>query len=163
WLVLVLLLLLRRDWKRWMARLLGWLLLVPVAALVAHRRGRPLPARPGSGNGGSRGGWADPRLAENLDPPWPTPGPAGPPGLDLLRDVPRQPDEPELEERVGRSVSNGLHSERQRFAGFELPPVNLLEDPRPSALAEYDQQLRERGTLLEKTFRDFGLNVKVVG
>ena len=44
-----------------------------------------------------------------------------------------------------------------------LPPLTLLEDPAPFPYAEQDQKLRERATLLEQTFTDFGLNVKVVG
>jgi S-DNA-T family DNA segregation ATPase FtsK/SpoIIIE len=57
----------------------------------------------------------------------------------------------------------GLYSERSRFAGFELPPLTLLEDAKPIAVAEQEQQLRERAALLEKTFTDFGINVRVVG
>jgi S-DNA-T family DNA segregation ATPase FtsK/SpoIIIE len=50
-----------------------------------------------------------------------------------------------------------------RFADYELPPLSLLEDPEPFPYAAHDQQLRERAALLEKTFTDFSLNVKVVG
>jgi S-DNA-T family DNA segregation ATPase FtsK/SpoIIIE len=50
-----------------------------------------------------------------------------------------------------------------RFADFELPSLSLLEDPQPFPYAAHDQQLRETASLLEKTFTDFGLNVKVVG
>ena len=35
--------------------------------------------------------------------------------------------------------------------------------PQPFAYSEHDQQLRDRAALLEKTFTDFGLNVRVVG
>jgi DNA segregation ATPase FtsK/SpoIIIE, S-DNA-T family len=56
-----------------------------------------------------------------------------------------------------------LPSERERFADYELPPLHLLEDARPFSYADHDQQLRDRAALLEKTFADFGLNVKVVG
>src|SRR5439155_14054945 len=44
-----------------------------------------------------------------------------------------------------------------------LPPLSLLEDPQPFPYAEQDQRLRERAALLEKTFTDFGLHVRVVG
>jgi S-DNA-T family DNA segregation ATPase FtsK/SpoIIIE len=54
-------------------------------------------------------------------------------------------------------------SERERFADFELPPLSLLEDSRPVSHDARDQQLRDRAALLEKTFADFGLNVRVVG
>ena len=46
---------------------------------------------------------------------------------------------------------------------YALPPLTLLDDPAPFPYAEQDQRLRERATLLEKTFTDFGLNIKVVG
>lgn len=46
---------------------------------------------------------------------------------------------------------------------YELPSLSLLEDPKPLSLTAQEQQLRERAQLLEKTFFDFGLNVKVVG
>src|SRR5207248_3673732 len=46
---------------------------------------------------------------------------------------------------------------------FELPPLSLLDDPRPFPYAEHEAKLRERAALLEKTFTDFGLNVRVVG
>ena len=54
-------------------------------------------------------------------------------------------------------------TEEQRFEDYELPPMTLLEDPEPFPFAEHDQKLRERATLLEKTFKDFELNVRVVG
>jgi S-DNA-T family DNA segregation ATPase FtsK/SpoIIIE len=54
-------------------------------------------------------------------------------------------------------------SEEEHFAGYELPPLTLLEDPQPFPYEEHDQRLRERAALLEKTFTDFGLNVRVVG
>src|SRR5207245_3591314 len=46
---------------------------------------------------------------------------------------------------------------------FELPPLTLLDDAEPFPYEEHDQRLRERAALLEKTFTDFGLNVRVVG
>jgi S-DNA-T family DNA segregation ATPase FtsK/SpoIIIE len=46
---------------------------------------------------------------------------------------------------------------------YELPPLSLLEEAEPFPFAQHDQLLRERAVLLEKTFRDFELNVRVVG
>src|SRR5262249_13109853 len=51
----------------------------------------------------------------------------------------------------------------KRYADYELPGLNLLEDSPPGAPQEHDQVLRERAALLEKTFNDFGLRVRVVG
>ncbi len=48
-------------------------------------------------------------------------------------------------------------------AGYELPSLDLLTDPVSSPASDREQKLRERATLLEKTFVDFGLTVKVVG
>ena len=46
---------------------------------------------------------------------------------------------------------------------YELPPLTLLDDPEPFPVEDHEQKLREVAALLEKTFLDFGLNVKVVG
>jgi S-DNA-T family DNA segregation ATPase FtsK/SpoIIIE len=54
-------------------------------------------------------------------------------------------------------------AEVDRFADFELPPLTLLDDPQPFPYEQHDQHLRERAAILEKTFTDFGLNVRVVG
>jgi len=45
----------------------------------------------------------------------------------------------------------------------ELPSLALLDEPEPFPYDESDPRLRERAALLEKTFADFGLNVRVVG
>jgi S-DNA-T family DNA segregation ATPase FtsK/SpoIIIE len=119
---------------------------------------------------------AIPREPSEVQPPTPaiTPSEVAPTSIKVkneipikhhhaLPEVPRSAGEPNLEERAAHSFNNGLHSERERFAGFELPPLHLLEDPRPFAHEEHDQHLRDRASLLEKTFQNFGLNVKVVG
>jgi len=46
---------------------------------------------------------------------------------------------------------------------FDLPPLTLLDDPEPFPYDKHDERLREVAGLLEKTFSDFGLTVKVVG
>jgi S-DNA-T family DNA segregation ATPase FtsK/SpoIIIE len=61
---------------------------------------------------------------------------------------------------VGRTAAE---EDAERFADYELPPLALLDDPEPFAYEQHDQMLRERAVLLEKTFADFGLNVRVVG
>src|SRR5262245_44718821 len=37
-------------------------------------------------------------------------------------------------------LRNGVRSERERFADFELPPLTLLEDPKPLALGDHEQR-----------------------
>ena len=54
-------------------------------------------------------------------------------------------------------------TDQERYADYKLPPLSLLEDPTPLKLGDQDQVLRDRAALLEKTFTDFGLNVRVVG
>jgi S-DNA-T family DNA segregation ATPase FtsK/SpoIIIE len=56
-----------------------------------------------------------------------------------------------------------MPTDEERLADFELPPLNLLEDPAPFPYEEHDQHLRTTAGLLEKTFKDFDLNVHVVG
>jgi S-DNA-T family DNA segregation ATPase FtsK/SpoIIIE len=85
--------------------------------------------------------------------------------------VPRAHDaetKPDIEVPAAPAVvpiarSQPAPTEEQRFEGYELPPLTLLEDPEPFPFEEHDQRLRERATLLEKTFKDFELNVRVVG
>jgi S-DNA-T family DNA segregation ATPase FtsK/SpoIIIE len=58
---------------------------------------------------------------------------------------------------------NNAKSEQERFADYQLPPLSLLENSQPPSYENQDQQLRDRAALLEKTFTDFGINVRVVG
>jgi DNA segregation ATPase FtsK/SpoIIIE, S-DNA-T family len=48
-------------------------------------------------------------------------------------------------------------------AGYEMPALDLLSDSEVHPVQDHEQQLRERALLLEQTFTDFGLTVKVVG
>ncbi len=61
--------------------------------------------------------------------------------------------------RTGGMPLEGEHT----FEDFELPPLTLLEEAEPFPFEEHDQKLRDRAVLLEKTFKDFELNVRVVG
>jgi S-DNA-T family DNA segregation ATPase FtsK/SpoIIIE len=56
-----------------------------------------------------------------------------------------------------------LATDQGRFDDYELPPLSLLDEPQPFPYQEHDQSLRDRAALLEKTFKDFSLNVRVVG
>ena len=51
----------------------------------------------------------------------------------------------------------------QNWADYELPPLTLLEDPEQFPFEQHDQKLREQASILEQTFKDFDLNVRVVG
>jgi S-DNA-T family DNA segregation ATPase FtsK/SpoIIIE len=58
---------------------------------------------------------------------------------------------------------NNAKSEQERFADYKLPSLSLLENSQPFSYENHDQQLRDRAALLEKTFTNFGINVRVVG
>jgi S-DNA-T family DNA segregation ATPase FtsK/SpoIIIE len=62
-----------------------------------------------------------------------------------------------------RIVRPGPALDDERFDDYELPPLALLEEPAPFPYEEHDKHLRAQAALLEKTFTDFGLNVRVVG
>jgi S-DNA-T family DNA segregation ATPase FtsK/SpoIIIE len=51
----------------------------------------------------------------------------------------------------------------QNFDDYELPPLTLLDDPEAFPFEQHDQKLRDQATILEQTFKDFALNVRVVG
>jgi len=48
-------------------------------------------------------------------------------------------------------------------SGYVAPGLELLSDSEAYPVLDHEQRLRERAALLEKTFTDFGLAVKVVG
>jgi S-DNA-T family DNA segregation ATPase FtsK/SpoIIIE len=251
WFVLVILLFLRRRRWTWTIRLLGWLLLIPCAAVAADVIGPGwLPERL-TGTGGTLGAWLHGWLAARFAPiaqalvyigsvllglllsadfvvvrvlrvSWQVlksvivsvgkgsrlvlgqssfVSPRSEPlGLDfrevpLRRIVPRSQaanaerttgDGAEIpirhhDEAIASLAAQGapplaerpkplvpIHRpkpdfEEERFADYELPPLTLLEEPQPFPYEEHDQRLRDRATLLEKTFGDFSLNVRVVG
>lgn len=51
----------------------------------------------------------------------------------------------------------------QNWEDYELPPLTLLDDPEQFPFEQHDQKLREQAAILEQTFKDFDLNVRVVG
>jgi S-DNA-T family DNA segregation ATPase FtsK/SpoIIIE len=82
--------------------------------------------------------------------------PADEPAIDaLVRDIVAEPGPVPIHrpESVKANVEQN----------FSLPPVALLDEAEPFPFAEQESRLRERAGLLEKTFIDFGLNVRVVG
>ena len=82
-----------------------------------------------------------------------------------LRLVPRDDDEPsEIPiERAPLTITRPAIAETETVVDFELPPLTLLNDPDAFAVQDHESKLRERAVLLEKTFTDFGLTIKVVG
>jgi DNA segregation ATPase FtsK/SpoIIIE, S-DNA-T family len=244
WLVLVVLLFLRRSLWKWSLRLLGWLILIPCAAAGADSLALRLPALALAGGGGTLGAWLNGWLETRFHPlggmaifggclflglvltvdflllrlgrgllaalrwvyagtgtvsrwscNWIKLTPAGAeaggeqapaiqsqpnPGwrkVDLSPPAPKPARNPEdIPIRHHDQAAQGLptdaeiadaaaeaRGDEERFADYELPPLSLLEEPQPFPYEAHDQRLRERAALLEKTFADFGLNVRVVG
>jgi S-DNA-T family DNA segregation ATPase FtsK/SpoIIIE len=246
WFVLVVLLWLRRTWLRWSLRLLGCLLLLPCAAVLADWLGPVLPGEPLPLGGGILGAWLMLQMQASLSQagfglvlvfglvlglvlvldivllqslrfswravrwltaalwrifcwwtgfPWwrrspaalpvshsskPTSSPSResetlpsrPSATACHRAIPIRhhdqvaADHGDLES--GRELSLGKVSrpsvpDMDRFAGYELPALSLLEDPQPFPHDVHDQHLREMAAQLEKTFADFSLKVRVVG
>ncbi|MBI1831003.1 MAG: DNA translocase FtsK, partial [Planctomycetes bacterium] len=238
WFVLVLLLLLRKNWLIWTGRLIGWLLLLPCSALGADMLGHDWLPGPIHGSGGAIGAalrqlmqshltevggiamlgaasavaivlaadfalravfdalyWIcyalSTCLAFALRVPitlWSvflgTPpdvadavGVAAEADEHPALDVPIQhtgfdlPSEAELEPEPALPEPAILPITRMgmanlpenNFEDYELPPLTLLDDPEPFPFEQHDQKLREQAAILEQTFKDFDLNVKVVG
>jgi S-DNA-T family DNA segregation ATPase FtsK/SpoIIIE len=88
----------------------------------------------------------------------PTAEKAGDVAVETLRVNVPAPTRPPL-----RIVRPGPVSDEDRFVAYQLPSLSLLEDPQPFPYEEHDQHLRDQAALLEKTFQDFELNVRVVG
>jgi S-DNA-T family DNA segregation ATPase FtsK/SpoIIIE len=255
WFVLVVILFLRRRVVRWSLRLLGWVVLVPCAAVGADFLNPYFSVGPISGNGGTLGGWLAGLLQQNLSPagraavyltalalalflaadgvvlrglrllgkiglhlakvlmlvarwmgPEPRPVKNGinqpmpdreeGPGLLQTPEMQAEGEQPasvlpppgtdipirhhdqaiaSLQREAREEAADALtapiipasravaEEDEERFADYELPPLALLEEPQPFPYEEHDQRLRERAALLEKTFADFDLNVRVMG
>ncbi|GIW79295.1 MAG: hypothetical protein KatS3mg105_1102 [Gemmatales bacterium] len=246
WLVLVLLLFLQREVLKWSLRLLGWIVWLPVVALLADRLTDRFPTVAKAGAGGTLGAWladwfsshfypigriimvaaasilallltADflvigalrqgkvimgrllPLLTIVLTfrrrkgvrrkgkPMGKTKSQTGKNETPMTEDgedviplddyqcddeaIPIRHPEMSIQEDADKKTAADLAiarpmppaTDEDRFADFELPPLSLLEDPEPFPYEEHDQLLREKAVLLEKTFADFNLNVRVVG
>src|SRR5205823_11580428 len=83
----------------------------------------------------------------------PEPDEAAPVPITSLKLVPRIDEEEDEPEPAPPPVDDG----------YELPPLSLLADADPYPVTDHQAALRDRALLLEKTFGDFGLSVKVVG
>lgn len=193
WLIIVMQLFQRRGWWHWSRRLVGWLALLPCAALLLSWWG---PAKSVDA-GGSLGAWLNLWLGDRL-PVWSH----GPIALcvtalslllatdklslsvlrwlgrglitlkPLLKRKPRASDvNPFNQKRLNPTpitkkpaakLIDAVSAQMPAPRPTELPPLSLLEDPQAVPYSDADPRLRERATLLEKTFTDFGLNVRVV-
>ncbi len=80
----------------------------------------------------------------------------GSPRLSLLRFLRPQPATPKSTVQIAPAV-------RPSDKDHELPALALLEEPEPFPYEQHEQKLRDLAALLEKTFADFELNVRVVG
>ncbi len=117
-------------------------------------------------------------------PAAPAPDPAAPASVPITRPtVYMPPSEPVPDAPESRVEDIPIHShadehdpsalaallravappEEDHSQAYELPALTLLNDPDPFPVEDHAQKLREVAVLLEKTFADFGLTVKVVG
>src|SRR5207302_1283015 len=63
---------------------------------------------------------------------------------------------------ISRSAADLQIADAPPPTNYELPPVQLLDDAEPFPQQEHDAHLRERAALLEKSFTDFGMGIRVV-
>jgi S-DNA-T family DNA segregation ATPase FtsK/SpoIIIE len=65
-----------------------------------------------------------------------------------------------LSDEMRADLDSGSHA--GPISDYELPPRDLLQEAQPISLEKQEKEIRHRAQLLEKTFADFGFNVKVV-
>ncbi|AWM41846.1 DNA translocase FtsK [Gemmata obscuriglobus] len=104
-----------------------------------------------------------PPPVKSLVPPEPAPAAQGEPASE-----PARPENIPIHvhadsQPVSMSFAVPSLEEQPSCVDYELPPLSLLNDPEPFPVDDHEQKLREMAVLLEKTFQDFGLTVKVVG
>ncbi|MFM8931007.1 MAG: DNA translocase FtsK 4TM domain-containing protein, partial [Gemmataceae bacterium] len=75
-----------------------------------------------------------------------------------------------IHHHASRSADSAVDNKPKRppaavpeFAGYEVPGLDILDDPEPFQVDRHEELLRERAILLEQAFRDYGIHVKVVG
>ncbi len=103
-----------------------------------------------------------PPLRRSVPVPVPVPLPGGPDEEDG-RPIPITHPKPLATSPPLRVISDDFEDDPTSPEAYELPPLSLLADPDLFPIGDHEQKLRDRAALLEKTFLDFGLNVKVVG
>jgi DNA segregation ATPase FtsK/SpoIIIE, S-DNA-T family len=229
WLVLVLMLLVRKSWLRWTGRFVGWVTLIPLTAIAFDFIGKDWLPGPDFGSGGAMGTVLHEYLHEQL------PGPAGyalfaavsflaillaadfvvrallhvlywicyalssivafigrrimavwsyqwrssekpkPAFKPFVKAAPKNADvpiqhtgfdaapPPEESDILPITRLGMVTAGDQSFEDYELPPMTLLDDAEQFPFEEHDHKLREQAAILEQTFKDFDLNVKVVG
>jgi DNA segregation ATPase FtsK/SpoIIIE, S-DNA-T family len=72
------------------------------------------------------------------------------------------PTSPETVVITKTPLPDDLPLPKPSLLSYELPPLKLLDEP-AAVEGEDESRLRDLASLLEKTFADFGLKVKVVG
>lgn len=77
-------------------------------------------------------------------------------GSELRIRKPTRPPREELLQEIDSTTS-----ERRHF-NYKLPSIDLLLEPEPFHFEEQEKEVRRKAQILEKTFADFGLHVRVV-
>ncbi|HEY3788578.1 MAG TPA: DNA translocase FtsK, partial [Urbifossiella sp.] len=68
-----------------------------------------------------------------------------------------------IEAALKLHAAQGAGDEEGEPLAYDLPSLSLLNDPEPFPVEDHEQKLRDVAVLLEKTFTNFGLSVRVVG
>lgn len=75
----------------------------------------------------------------------------------------RNPNERRVTDRQVVMAAIEAASQRQQdTANYELPPLDMLQEGTPISFEEHEKDVRRKARILEKTFRNFGFQVKVV-
>lgn len=83
--------------------------------------------------------------------------PAEPPASRGLRiRKPKKPTRQRLLEEIEAAA------QEKEPIDYELPSLDLLAEPEPFRFEEHERDVRRKAKILEKTFADFGFNVRVV-
>lgn len=66
------------------------------------------------------------------------------------------------DERAAMMLQLDEASQTDDGSEYELPPIEMLLESEPVSLEEHEKEVRRKAKVLEKTFANFGFNVKVV-
>ncbi|GAB6167155.1 hypothetical protein JCM19992_31550 [Thermostilla marina] len=82
--------------------------------------------------------------------------PVAKPKLGLRIRKPKKPAREQLLEEIEAAARE------KKAVDYELPSLELLSPPEPFRFEEHERDVRRKAKILEKTFADFGFNVRVV-
>ncbi|MEM6331664.1 MAG: DNA translocase FtsK, partial [Planctomycetota bacterium] len=124
--------------------------------------GASAPRSAAAGGAAAAGGIGSKLAAALIKPKQEPADPAAEAAASEAAAPPPKPEKPKSEREQIIEQLEAADLEHEVEDDFELPPVDLLLPSEDISYEAHEKEVRRKAKVLEKTFRDFGFNVKVV-